>query len=215
MRKALAAAVLGSLVLLVNPASASAHADLKLSAPMNGSVVAAAPKVVTLTFSEPVELQEAQLLGSTSQAIPSSSKISGATLTITPNKPLTPGSNVAQWKVKSDDGHVISGAIAFFIGKASKQSPATSLKTMPNIATSLNGNHTGQLTLTIAAKSTSGEIEWTHPAMNGPITWRASGSGKKVTAIGVLPFTGTWTMNATLVSKGGNVLVTNGTVTLV
>ncbi len=215
MRKALVAVVLGSLALLVNPATASAHADLKFSSPANGSVIAQAPSKVVLTFSEPVDLQEAQLLGASGQLIPNSAKITGSTLTIAPTKALGVGSNVAQWKVKSDDGHIVSGAIAFFVGKAMKQSHATAIKTLPAIPTSLNGNHAGLLSITMASNALSGEIEWTHASLNGPITWRASGNGKKVSSTGVLPFTGLWTMNATLIGKGGNVLLTTGTVNLV
>jgi methionine-rich copper-binding protein CopC len=215
MRKALAAVVLGSLVLLVNPATASAHTDLKSSSPTNGSVTSTPPKNIVLTFSEPVDLQEAQLLGATGQIIPSSAKIAGTVLTITPTKALTAGASVAQWKVKSDDGHVISGAIAFVVGKNVKQSPTTAMKTMPVIATTLNGNRVGQLILTMTTASKSGEIQWTHAGLTGAITWRASGNGKKVTSTGVLPFAGTWNMNATLVGKGGTVLVTTGTVNLV
>ena len=215
MRKALAAAVLGSLVLLVNPASASALADLNSSEPINGTVISRAPSKVVLTFSEPVELQSAQLFNSAAKPVPNSAKISGALLTITPTTPLSTGTNVAQWAVKSDDGHVVSGAIAFVVGKAVKQSTPTAVKTMPVVATTLNGNHPGQLVITMTSASTSGEIEWSNPALAGPITWRASGNGKKVTSTGVLPFPGAWTMNATLVGKGGSVLITTGTVNLV
>ncbi len=215
MRKALAAVVLGSLTLIVNPASASAHADLQTSTPTNGSVMSVAPKKVVLTFSEPVELQEAQLLNSSLHIIESSSVISGSLLTITPSAKLSTGSIAAQWKVKSDDGHVISGAIAFIIGIVSKQQVTTPINTSPVMTTTLSGNRSGLLTITLASKATTGDIEWTNPALNGPITWRTSSNGKQAKATGVLPFAGSWKMTATLINKGGSVLMTTGTANLV
>ncbi len=215
MRNALAAVVLGSLALLVNPASASAHADLKTSAPTNGSVVSAPPKKVVLTFSEPVELQEAQLFNSAMKPLESSSVIRGSLLTITPSAKLPTGNIAAQWKVRSDDGHIISGAIAFIIGTASQQQIITPIKTSPAITTSLNGMSPGLLTISMTSKALSGEIQWTHQGIDGPIIWRTTSNGKQAKATGVLPFAGTWTMNATLINKGGSVLVTTGTVNLV
>ena len=212
MRKALGAVVLGSLVLLVNPAFASAHADLHSSNPVNGAVVSSSPKAVVLVFSEPVELDSAQLLNSATQELASTSKISGATLTITPNVKLAAGAHAAQWQVTSDDGHVVAGAVSFIVGKLSPAGKSSSIATLPKVVATLNGSRAGLLRINIAAASTSGEISWTHPSLQGPITWRATGNGKKVTSTGVLPFGGDWTMNATLIGKGGSVLITTGKV---
>ena len=215
MRKALGAVVLGSLVLLVNPASASAHADLHSSNPVNGAVVSSSPAAVVLVFSEPVELDSAQLLNSKTQELASTSKISGATLTITPTMKLAAGAHAAQWKVTSDDGHIVTGAVSFIVGKPSPAGKPLSIATLPKVSATVNGSRAGLLRINIVAASTSGEISWTHSSLLGPITWRATGNGKKVTSTGVLPFGGDWTMNATLIGKGGSVLITTGKVHIV
>jgi len=215
MRKALGAVVLGSLVLLVNPVSASAHADLHSSNPINGALVSSSPKSVVLVFSEAVELNSAELLSNSAQSITSQAKIAGATLTITPTRKMASGPLAAQWEVTSDDGHVITGAISFIVGKPTSIGKPVPIVTLPKIAVNLSGNRAGSLRLNLAAAATSGEIQWTHQSLQGPITWRATGNGKKVSATGVLPFAGDWTMNATLIGKGGSVLITTGKVHLV
>ena len=214
MRKALVAAVLGSLLLLVSPAPAYAHADLVRSSPASGSVVTKAPSSIRLTFNEAVTIDSAEILDSAGGTVPSSAAINGAVLTLTPASPLRAGITTAEFSVTSDDGHQIEGAIAFVIGKPGARGAAQSIVTSPTVATRLNGSRPGALTLTFASKSASGEVTWTSPGLQGSLTWPVHARGKASESSGVLPFAGAWTMRATLISAKGPVVITSGTATL-
>lgn len=208
------AAVLGSLIMLVSPAPAYAHADFTRSAPANGSTVAKAPSSVRLTFNEPVTIDSAKILDASGSTVPSSSAMNGAVLTLTPASPLRAGITTAEFSVTSDDGHQVDGAIAFIIGKPGARGVPQSVVTSPSIATRLNGSRPGSLTLTFANKASSGEVVWTSPSIDGSLTWSVRARGKVSEASGVLPFAGAWTMRATLVSAKGSVVITSGTATL-
>lgn len=208
------AAVLGSLIMLVSPAPAYAHADFIRSTPANGSTVAKAPSSVRITFNEPVTIDSAKILDASGSTVPSSSAMNGAVLTLTPASSLRAGITTAEFSVTSDDGHQVDGAIAFIIGKPGARGAAQSVVTSPSIATRLNGSRPGALTLTFANKASSGEVVWTSPSINGSLTWPVRARGKTSEASGVLPFAGAWTMQATLVSTKGSVVITSGTATL-
>lgn len=210
MRKALAAAVLGSLVILASPTPASAHAELESSSPRNGAVTSKAPTMIALSFSEPAEITDLAILDSRGQVTPSRFSAQGARVTVTPAAPLAPGPHVVQWKAVSDDGHAVSGAIAFIVGKPTPRGRAQALVTSPKVATVLSGSRVGQLSVRFTSPVTSGQVEWSNPAYAGPFTWRVTGDGRTAQATGILPSAGTWTMRATLVGKGGTVIVTNG-----
>jgi methionine-rich copper-binding protein CopC len=214
MCKALVAAVLGSLLLLVSPAPAYAHADLIRSIPSNGSVVAKAPSTIRITFSEAVTLDDSSILDASGTVEPSRGAMNGAVLTLTPASILRPGITTATFTVTSDDGHQIDGAIAFVIGKPSAPGTSQAITTTPTVATRLNGSHPGALTATFASKATSGEVVWTSPGMTESLTWPVHAKGKVAQAIGVLPFAGSWTMRATLISGKGALVITTGTATL-
>jgi methionine-rich copper-binding protein CopC len=214
MRKALVAAVLGSLLLLVSPAPAFAHADFLRSAPANGSTVAKAPSSIRLTFNEAVTIDSAAILDSSGSTVPSSAAMNGAILTLTPSTPLSAGITTATFSVISDDEHQIEGAIAFVIGKSGARGAAQSIVTSPAVVTRLNGSRPGALTLTFASKLTSGEVTWTSPGLKGSLTWPVRARGKASESSGVLPFAGVWTMRATLISAKGSVAITSGTATL-
>jgi methionine-rich copper-binding protein CopC len=214
MRRALVAAVLGSLILVVSPAPAFAHADMNTSTPANGAVVAKAPRTITLNFSEPVDVDAVQVLDAQARPLASTTKASGATVVVTPTAALAAGAVTTQWKVRSDDGHVITGAVSFIIGARPATGKPVAIATTPNVPTVLSGARAGQLTVALTTAMASGEVAWTTPSLTGPITWVATGTGRKAMATGVLPFPGKWTMQATLVGKAGSVVVTTGTVTL-
>ena len=208
------AAVLGSLLMLVSPAPAYAHADFIRSAPVNGSTVAKAPSSIRITFNEPVTIDSAKILDASGSTVPSSSAMNGAVLTLTPTSPLRGGITTAEFSVTSDDGHQVDGAIAFIIGKPGARGPAQSVVTSPSVATRLNGSRPGSLTLTFANKAASGEVIWTSPDFDGSLSWPVRDRGKASESNGVLPFPGAWTMRATLVSAKGSVVITSGTATL-
>lgn len=214
MRTALVAAVLGSLLLLVSPAPAFAHADLMRSTPSNGSVVTKAPSTIRLTFSEDVALDSSSILDASGAIVPSRGVIDGAVLTLTPSTPLSAGITTVTFAITSDDGHEVDGAISFVIGTPGSPGPAQTIVTSPSVATRLSGSRAGTVTATFANKATSGDVVWTSPALKGSLTWPVHAKGRSSQATGVLPFAGAWTMKATLISAKGALVITTGTARL-
>ena len=216
MRLALVAAVLGSLALLVNPTPAFAHADVQLSSPRNGAQVSVAPKKVVITFTEAATLDSVtpRLVDGAGLTLPSTAVMAASVLTITPAKPLGRGITSATWHVISDDSLLISGALAFTVGKATPPGQRTSIVTMPRIATTLSGDRQGPLTLTMASTAKSGEVTWTSDAMPEPIIWTITGNGTTAKASGVLPLAGTWRMSAMLVTSSSEMIMPTGSVVI-
>ncbi len=216
MRLGLVAAVLGSLALLVNPTPAFAHADVQVSSPRNGAELSVAPKKVVITFTEAVTLDSMtpRLVDGAGRTLPSTAVMAGTVLTITPAKPLGRGITSATWHVISDDGHPISGALAFTVGKANPRGQRASIVTMPRIVTTLSGDRQGPLTLTVVSRAKSGEVTWTSDAMPEPLMWTITGNGATAKASGVLPLAGTWRMSAMLVTSSSEMVMPTGSVVI-
>lgn len=217
MRRAVAAvgaAVLVGAMALSNAVPASAHAEVESSSPRNGAVVPTPPTQVRVTFGEDVTLDSARLVGPTGSALASAASIDGAVLTITPKAALPRGPITAAWHVVSDDGHPVSGAIAFVVGSAPRTGPAQRLTAFPRVPTTLSGTRPGALTLTLGTSGVGSDVEWTSPSVPEPITWRLSRDGRTVAGRGVLPVAGTWSFTATVVKKGGAAVVVTGTAVL-
>jgi methionine-rich copper-binding protein CopC len=195
-------------------APASAHAGVDHTAPRNGSVLAVAPSTVTVTFDEPVDVDSAWLTGPSGARLPSTARTAGASIVITPSTPLPRGPIAASWKVTSDDGHTVTGSIAFIIGKAPATGPAQALALTPALPARLSGSSPGPLTLTFGTALSAGEVSWTTATMSEPMTWSVSRKGRSSVATGVLPLAGVWTMKASLVRADNSIVVTTGTVTL-
>lgn len=112
------------LVMLIIPATASAHAILIASSPPMGAVTPIAPAVLRLQFSEAVTLlnpaQDCEVVGSAGASIES------APCHVNPNNvreldaPLasgiSPGTYTVRYQVVSSDSHVVGAALAFAIG---------------------------------------------------------------------------------------------------
>ncbi len=121
-RRLLAAvAVLGMtiMVLMAGAASADAHASLASSDPSDGAVLADPPDVAAFTFNEPVSTTTGALRvyddtgarvddGVLDQSAPDSVEVGLGS--------LPAGGYVATYRVTSDDGHVIRGALTFRVG---------------------------------------------------------------------------------------------------
>ena len=146
--------------------------------------------------------------------MPSTSAISGAVLTITPSKPLGRGITTATWHVVSDDGHPVSGALAFTVGKEAARGKRTSIATMPRIPTTLSGDRPGMLTLTMVSKARSGEVTWTSDALPEPIIWTITGDGATAKASGILPLSGTWRMSTMLITSSSEMVMLTGSVVI-
>ena len=146
-----------------------------------------------------------------------SSPRNGAELSVAPKKVVitfTEAVTSATWHAISDDGHLISGALAFTVGKATPRGQCTSIATMPRIVTTLSGDRQGRLTLTMASKAKSGEVTWTSDAMPEPIIWTITGNGTTAKESGVLPLAGTWGMSAMLVTSSPEMVMPSGSVVI-
>ncbi|MEV0747186.1 copper resistance protein CopC [Streptomyces sp. NPDC050273] len=127
---ALAGVVFGLLLAVAGPASA--HAALTGSDPQDGAVVAAAPKAVTLTFSEQVAMGE----GSIRVLDPAGKRAdtedaprdlhSGSTVKygVSLHTGLPDGTYTVAWQAVSADSHPVSGAFTFSIGAPSETAVA-------------------------------------------------------------------------------------------
>ncbi|WP_407836240.1 copper resistance CopC/CopD family protein [Streptomyces sp. DSM 116496] len=121
------ALVAATFALLLNGAgSASAHASLSSSDPGDGTVLRTDPKHVTLTFTESVSFVEDSLRVLSPEnervnprpALHVDGKESTARVELSGRLPR--GTYTVAWRVVSADGHPISGAFVFSIGKPSE-----------------------------------------------------------------------------------------------
>jgi methionine-rich copper-binding protein CopC len=112
------AALTACAALLAIAGAAAAHAHLVSSDPAAGATVAA-PKAISLTFSEKLEgrFSGADLskaggpLGSHTMLDPKG----GKTLTVSPGAPLSAGDYKVSWHAVSIDGHRTRGEVAFTV----------------------------------------------------------------------------------------------------
>lgn len=102
---------------LLLPAAAFAHAHLQKSTPAEGAALVLAPKAVQLQFSEAAQLTAASVQrdGEAQQALahvalPAAKQVEVAL------PPLAPGHYALAWRVRSADGHLMSGTLHFGIG---------------------------------------------------------------------------------------------------
>ncbi|CAM3897643.1 copper resistance CopC/CopD family protein [Smaragdicoccus niigatensis] len=118
MKRASAALVMWVLLFLGAAAPASAHAVLLSTSPGDGEVVTSEPEDVTLTFNEPVTVREVSIVSTgRPQELPARTVDAIVHATLPPG--LAEGSYIVSWRVISDDGHPIGGALTFSIGHAS------------------------------------------------------------------------------------------------
>jgi copper transport protein len=118
--RALLAVLLAALVLaLAPPRAAEAHAALARSEPVDGGLVAIAPASARLTFSEPVAPLVLRLLGpdGASQDL-SGASLEGDTLVVPLPKDAAEGTYVLSYRVVSQDGHPVGGALVYAVGDA-------------------------------------------------------------------------------------------------
>ncbi len=120
-RWALAAIVAAALA----PASAFAHATIVSTTPGDTSVVKAAPRTVSMKWSESVDLGDhaVKLLDARGKEIKTAPARHGpggaSTAVLTLPAGLKNGTYVISWRVVSSDSHPVSGAFSFSIGSPS------------------------------------------------------------------------------------------------
>lgn len=129
---ALLAALISLLFGLVLAAAspASAHAALTGSDPQDGSVVATAPKEVTLTFSEQIAMGEdsIRVLDPSGKradtGTPRDLRSGTVQYGITLHSGLPDGTYTVAWQAVSADSHPVSGAFTFSVGAPSQTTVA-------------------------------------------------------------------------------------------
>lgn len=103
---------------LLAASQAQAHAHLVKAAPADASAVAA-PKTVTLQFSEALEAKFSTITLKTAAGAetPAASTVGPdhKTLIATPKAALAPGAYRVVWKVVSADGHPMKGEYGFTV----------------------------------------------------------------------------------------------------
>jgi methionine-rich copper-binding protein CopC len=116
---AVAAVLVGSLaVQVVTGATAAAHAELVSSTPSNGEMLAGAPDMVELVFSENVGEPAALVVLAADGSEVDGGELALADDTISRSydpSAFTPGSYTASYEVTSADGHPITGTISFMV----------------------------------------------------------------------------------------------------
>lgn len=106
--------------LLAVPAAAWAHAALQGASPAAGSVNAAPPERIALTFDEPVQLLSLRLIdsaGADRSPAGAPDVRDGRVLWPLPDA-LPDGRYLVSWRVSSLDGHIIGGSYTFAVGAA-------------------------------------------------------------------------------------------------
>ncbi|MFC8669783.1 copper resistance CopC/CopD family protein [Streptomyces sp. NPDC057199] len=110
------------LYVLAGAAPASAHTELVRSTPKDGAEVGRAPAHLTLTFDEPVELNDVRVMTLDGDRLPVSRAPRGGGATVRAALPEVAPKNgelALTWSVvDEEDGHASSGRLAFGIGTA-------------------------------------------------------------------------------------------------
>jgi copper resistance protein C len=103
---------------LLAGAAANAHAYLSRANPPVGSTVRAAPRAVTLSFSQKLEpsFSSAQVTDASGARVDHGSRVSGMQIHVSV-KTLPPGSYRVHWKVLSVDTHTTEGNFSFRVGQ--------------------------------------------------------------------------------------------------
>jgi methionine-rich copper-binding protein CopC len=106
--------LLSGLALVAFGVTADAHAHLQKSSPADNSTITASPANLVLNFSEAARLtalsiQKGEEPKQDLKPLPTTA----AQQVSIPLPPLTPGTYSVSWRVVSDDGHIVGGALHF------------------------------------------------------------------------------------------------------
>ncbi|MFD7277343.1 copper resistance CopC/CopD family protein [Streptomyces sp. NPDC059862] len=131
------------LLLLGGAGPASAHAGLGSTDPRDGTVLDAAPRYITLTFTESVGLLDdsVRVIAPDNRPLRTSgaAHVDGSSDTVRLRLPagLEDGTYTVAWRVVSADSHPVSGAFIFSVGEPSATTVAVTAPAEDPAATSL------------------------------------------------------------------------------
>src|SRR5436305_1289423 len=120
------AALLGAAA-LASPAAAFAHATLLRTEPADGTVLASAPRQVTVFFDDRVRVGQgnAAIANDSGRSVLSGQPVArGHTLVLPIRRRLANGDYSIRWSIVSDDGHPERGVLAFGVGAGRAPPPA-------------------------------------------------------------------------------------------
>jgi methionine-rich copper-binding protein CopC len=105
--------------------TANAHAHLQNSSPAENSVITTSPTNLVLNFSEVARLTALSLQkGNEAKQSMKPLPAAAARQISVPLPLLTPGVYAVIWRVVSDDGHVMSGALHFTLAPGNPAAPS-------------------------------------------------------------------------------------------
>src|SRR5215510_6881197 len=110
--------LLAFLGLLFFTQNAHAHAVLVETVPVDGAVVAEAPREVTLRFNEPVTLVMLRVVDVNAKPVDTQPRVENATIVLPLPPDLPNGTYVVSYRVISLDSHPVAGSIMFSVGEA-------------------------------------------------------------------------------------------------
>jgi len=98
--------------------SALAHTELAATVPANGTMIAAAPETVQLTFSEPVRLTALSIQkdGERKQSLGPLTAAATEEFSVALPATIEDGHYVVTWRALSEDTHVMTGEFMFAVG---------------------------------------------------------------------------------------------------
>lgn len=118
------AAALVMIIMLALAGEAAAHASLTGAEPRDGAVVAGAPEIFRLDFSEPVSPLVLRIVRPDGAAVDLGDfAVRDRSVEIEAPADLEDGTHVLTWRVVSSDGHPVGGSVVFSIGAPSAAPP--------------------------------------------------------------------------------------------
>ena len=117
--------LLSGLALVAFAVTANAHAHLQKSSPAEGSVITTSPPNLVLNFSEAAKLTALSIQkGSAPEQKLKPLSTTAAQQISVPLPALTPGTYSVNWRVVSDDGHMMAGVLHFTLADHATNQPA-------------------------------------------------------------------------------------------
>lgn len=199
-------------------AATSMHAGISSTKPANGSVLKSSPPAIVLQFTEAVSVQSLTLLelpplGAAVVEIATRVQSRGTELIVRPERPVSGGVAVA-WSVISDDGHLVDGAVTFWVGALPSTRRTMTMLTTPAVPASIDGNTVGFRTVRYRRVVEAGSVRWSHPLLSGPVVTPVMPAGRVAQSMVLLTLPGTWQVEATLLGSNGSVVVVQSAVTI-